>query len=51
MLGDRNWWLPGWLDRIIPHVNVEGSTDADPDDGDPTEEEPHSHPQREPEPV
>jgi RND superfamily putative drug exporter len=25
LLGDRNWWLPGWLDRILPHVNVEGS--------------------------
>ncbi len=25
LLGDRNWWLPRWLDRIIPHVNVEGT--------------------------
>ncbi|GAB3764954.1 RND superfamily putative drug exporter [Nocardioides ginsengisegetis] len=25
LLGDRNWWLPGWLDRILPHVTVEGS--------------------------
>ena len=25
LLGDRNWWLPRWLDRIIPHINVEGS--------------------------
>lgn len=24
MLGDANWWLPGWLDRLIPHLNVEG---------------------------
>ncbi|MCO5319884.1 MAG: MMPL family transporter [Microthrixaceae bacterium] len=24
LLGDRNWWLPRWLDRIIPHVSVEG---------------------------
>lgn len=23
LLGDRNWWLPGWLDRILPHVRVE----------------------------
>src|SRR3546814_20029815 len=22
--GDRNWWLPGWLDRIVPRVHVEG---------------------------
>jgi uncharacterized membrane protein YdfJ with MMPL/SSD domain len=20
LLGDWNWWLPGWLDRVIPHL-------------------------------
>ena len=25
LLGARNWWLPRWLDRILPNVNVEGS--------------------------
>ncbi len=24
LLGDRNWWLPKWLDRLLPKVNVEG---------------------------
>jgi len=24
LLGDRNWWLPRWLDRILPKLNVEG---------------------------
>jgi putative drug exporter of the RND superfamily len=24
LLGDRNWWLPRWLDRLLPHVAVEG---------------------------
>ena len=24
LLGDRNWWLPRWLDRILPNVDVEG---------------------------
>jgi RND superfamily putative drug exporter len=24
LLGDKNWWMPGWLDRIIPRLNVEG---------------------------
>lgn len=24
LLGDRAWWLPRWLDRILPHVDVEG---------------------------
>ena len=23
LLGDRNWWLPGWLDRLLPHIHVE----------------------------
>jgi RND superfamily putative drug exporter len=25
VLGRRSWWLPGFLDRAIPHVNVEGT--------------------------
>jgi RND superfamily putative drug exporter len=41
LLGDRNWWLPRWLDRILPKVNVEGHADA------PLEEEA----EREPAPV
>ena len=24
LLGDRNWWMPKWLDRLLPNVNVEG---------------------------
>ena len=24
LLGDRNWWLPKWLDRIMPRVSFEG---------------------------
>ena len=24
LLGDLNWWLPKWLDRILPRVHVEG---------------------------
>ncbi|MGB0112762.1 MAG: MMPL family transporter, partial [Ilumatobacteraceae bacterium] len=28
LLGARNWWLPGWLDRILPTLNVEGGTHA-----------------------
>jgi RND superfamily putative drug exporter len=24
LLGDRNWWMPKWLDRILPRVHVEG---------------------------
>jgi putative drug exporter of the RND superfamily len=24
LLGDRNWWLPGWLNRLLPDIHVEG---------------------------
>jgi putative drug exporter of the RND superfamily len=24
LLGDRAWWLPGWLDKILPNVSIEG---------------------------
>jgi RND superfamily putative drug exporter len=26
LLGDWNWWLPKWLDRILPHLDIEGAT-------------------------
>jgi len=29
LLGARNWWIPKWLDRILPHLNVEGAHPAD----------------------
>ncbi|MBW8059698.1 MAG: MMPL family transporter [Solirubrobacterales bacterium] len=24
LLGRRAWWLPRWLERLVPHVNIEG---------------------------
>jgi RND superfamily putative drug exporter len=30
LLGDKNWWLPRWLDRILPKLDVEGHADAAP---------------------
>ncbi len=24
LLGARNWWIPAWLDRLLPRVHVEG---------------------------
>lgn len=30
LLGGANWWLPGWLDRILPHVDIEGGPDFAP---------------------
>ena len=23
LLGDANWWVPGWLDRVLPRVDVD----------------------------
>ena len=25
LLGDKIWWMPVWLDRLLPHLDVEGS--------------------------
>jgi RND superfamily putative drug exporter len=30
LLGDRNWWIPRWLDRLLPRFEVEGHTAAHP---------------------
>ncbi len=24
LLGKRAWWLPGWLDRVVPRISIEG---------------------------
>ena len=24
LMGRANWWLPGWLDRLLPHLDLEG---------------------------
>jgi putative drug exporter of the RND superfamily len=26
LAGRANWWLPGWLDRILPHLSIEPAT-------------------------
>ncbi len=45
--GKANWWLPGWLDKLLPHVSVEGEPDQAPVPA--TDRQPVSD--REPEPV
>jgi RND superfamily putative drug exporter len=42
LLGDKNWWLPRWLDRILPRLDVEGHAGSPvgvSDDEDPRERE------------
>jgi RND superfamily putative drug exporter len=35
LLGDRAWWFPAWLDRLLPHLELEGDGDGrTPDEGD-----------------
>ena len=46
LLGDRNWWLPRWLDRMLPNLDVEGHAPPPVDD-----EEPSPEPDREPVPA
>jgi RND superfamily putative drug exporter len=29
LLGDANWWLPGWLDRILPKMSLESAEDPE----------------------
>ncbi|MFJ6076849.1 MMPL family transporter [Pseudarthrobacter sp. NPDC092419] len=31
LLGEKSWWLPRWLDRILPDVDVEGAQLARPE--------------------
>ncbi len=38
LLGAKNWWLPKWLDRILPTLNVEGGHDDLIGDGEPEPE-------------
>jgi len=40
LLGDRNWYLPHWLDRTLPHIQPHGMT--------PTEAEPTPQPKTHP---
>ena len=28
LLGDRNWWLPSWLDRLLPRIDLSEHVDA-----------------------
>jgi putative drug exporter of the RND superfamily len=35
LLGDRNWWLPKWLNRILPKIDVEGAPRPETGAGEP----------------
>jgi RND superfamily putative drug exporter len=25
VLGSRSWWIPQWLDRVLPHIDIDGN--------------------------
>ena len=29
LMGKANWWLPGWLDRLLPHLSLESDSTVD----------------------
>ena len=43
LLGDRNWWLPRWLDRGLPNVDIESPAPPSAK-GDEPESSPRSEP-------
>ncbi|MFF9008105.1 MMPL family transporter [Streptomyces goshikiensis] len=48
LLGKANWWLPGWLDRALPRIDIEGGDHAPPP-GPATEPEPGPEAETDPE--
>jgi RND superfamily putative drug exporter len=48
LLGHRAWWLPAWLERRLPTIDIDGKTDSDDDPRPETEPVPAL---TEPEPV
>ena len=29
LMGEAAWWLPAWLDKLLPHVDIEGGGELD----------------------
>jgi RND superfamily putative drug exporter len=46
LLGDRAWWLPAWLDRLLPDVSLEGRADGRHDEAFVVPPEPEPEPER-----
>jgi RND superfamily putative drug exporter len=44
LLGDKAWWLPGWLDRLLPNVSLEGHLVENVDEHAPPLAEPEKAP-------
>ena len=35
-MGDANWWIPGWLDRLLPTIDIGGEAALPEPEMDPT---------------
>ncbi len=44
LAGKGSWWVPGWLDRILPHLDVEGAGTRSGPDAEPKLEAPAAKP-------
>jgi RND superfamily putative drug exporter len=38
LLGRANWWLPSWLGRVLPRMDLEGTDVATPETAEGTDE-------------
>ena len=47
LVGRANWWLPGWLDRILPHLDLDGGRNGGEVAPPGVEPEPEPEPDRE----
>jgi RND superfamily putative drug exporter len=52
LMGDANWWLPGWLDRVLPSLDIEGAAGLpEPEYRQGQRPSPAAEPEPEPEPA
>ena len=49
LMGESAWWLPRWLDRVLPHMNIEGESPPAPEVEEEPPEPPGRHVKPEPE--
>ena len=48
LMGDANWWIPSWLDRLIPQIDIEGDSGLPPAEFEGADDAAQTSPEREP---
>ncbi len=51
LMGDANWWMPAWLDRILPTIDIEGEAGLPTPELEPVEQHVDVEPESDREPV